>query len=141
MSDEKDGLEELREWFRFWGNCVAAVDFESARPLFAERVVGFGTYVEFVRGLDALYSEQWSKVWPKITDFRFNIEHLVGEIYGDAAWAAVPWSSTGYHESGEAFDRRGRATATYVRENGKWLGTHTHFSLKPGTPPHTFGKK
>ena len=61
--------------------------------------------------------------------------------HGDAAWAAVPWSSTGYHENGEAFDRPGRATATYVRENGKWLATHTHFSLKPGTPPHTFGKK
>ena len=95
MSDAKDELEELREWFRFWGDCVAAVDFESAKPLFAERVVGFGTYVEFVHGLDALHGEQWSKVWPKITDFRFNVEHLVGEIHGDAAWAAVPWSSTG----------------------------------------------
>ena len=59
MSDAKDGLEELREWSRFWGNCVSAVDFESAQPLFAERVAGFGTCVEFVRGLDALYSEQW----------------------------------------------------------------------------------
>lgn len=141
MTDAKDELEELRDWFRFWGECVAAVDFESAKPLFADRVVGFGTHVEFVHGLDALYGEQWSKVWPKITGFRFNVEHLVGEIHGDAAWAAVPWSSTGYHENGEAFDRPGRATATYIRQNGKWLGTHTHFSLKPGTPPHTYGKK
>ena len=141
MSDNQDQLEELREWYRQWGACVAAVDFESAKPLFSEKVTGFGTYAEFVHGLDALYGEQWSKIWPKISDFRFNVEHLVGEIHGDAAWAAVPWSSTGYHENGEAFDRPGRATATYIKKDGKWLGTHTHFSLKPGTPPHTYGKK
>ncbi len=141
MGEEADQLEELREWYRQWGVCVAAVDFESAKPLFSDKVTGFGTYAEFVHGLDALYGEQWSKIWPKISDFRFNVEHLVGEVHGDAAWAAVPWSSTGYHENGEPFDRPGRATATYIKKDGKWLGTHTHFSLKPGTPPHTYGKK
>ena len=136
MTDE---LEPLRAWFRTWGQCVAAVDFNSARPLFAKDVVGFGTHATFVSGLDALQEGQWSKVWPNITGFEFLVDELTGAIAGDTAWAAVPWASTGYGKDGEAFDRPGRATVTYRREAGRWLGTHTHFSLRPGAPPHTFG--
>jgi len=136
-----DAIEELREWYRTWGTCVASVDFEKARPLFASDVTGFGTHVHFVIGLDALENEQWRKVWPHITDFAFLVDEAVGAIDGNAAWAATPWTSVGYHEDGTTFDRPGRATVTFRRENGAWRGTHTHFSLKPGTPPRTFGRK
>ena len=134
-------LDVLHDWFRTWGRCVAAVDFASARPLFAEDVVGFGTHATFVRGLEALEAEQWRKVWPNIADFRFEVEHLVGAIAGEGAWAAVAWSSTGFHQDGTAFDRPGRATVTFRRSDNSWLGTHTHFSLAPATPPHTYGRK
>jgi ketosteroid isomerase-like protein len=138
MSDE---LKPLREWDDMWGICVAAVDFESARSLFAKDVVSFGTHATFfVSGIDALQDGQWSKVWPKISDFEFLTSDLIGAINDDAAWAAVPWASTGYHEDGSSFDRPGRATVTYRREGPKWLGTHTHFSLRPGVPPQSFGK-
>lgn len=136
-----DELEDFRVWFRTWGICVAAVDFESAYPLFAKDVVGFGTHIPLVSGLEALKREQWSKVWPKISGFEFLVDELVGAKSGDSGWAATPWASTGYHEDGTAFDRPGRATVTFRREAGAWLGTHTHFSLHPGSPPHTFGNK
>lgn len=133
-------LEPLREWFRIWGRHVSAVDMDAARPLFSAEVVGFGTHATFVKGLDALHRDQWSKIWPNITDFRFEVEHLVGDIGSEHAWAAVPWSSTGYHEDGSAFDRPGRATVTFRKVGGNWLGTHTHFSLAPGVAPHTHGR-
>lgn len=138
MADE---IEVFRAWFRTWGVCVATVDFDAAKSLFADDVVGFGTHVAFVSGLDALKEEQWSKVWPKITDFEFLVDELVGATQGEAAWAAVPWASTGYDEAGRAFDRPGRATVTYRREGDVWLGTHTHFSLQPGVQPHTYGPR
>ncbi|MGI9409867.1 MAG: YybH family protein [Hyphomicrobiaceae bacterium] len=134
-------LEVLRDWFRTWDRCVAALDFASARALFADDVVGFGTHATFVHGLDALEAEQWRKVWPNIADFRFEVEHLVGGVSHDSAWAAVPWSSRGFHEDGTEFDRPGRATVTFRKSGDDWLGTHTHFSLAPATPPHTFGRK
>ena len=138
MADE---LEPLRAWYRTWGTCVAAVDFASARPLFASDVVSFGTHATFfVSGLDELQAGQWQKVWPMISDFEFLVDELVGTINGDTAWAAVPWTSTGYHEDGTSFDRPGRATVTYRRDGDKWLGTHTHFSLRPGVPSQSFGK-
>ena len=137
---EGDQLEPLRAWFRAWGRCVAAVDFAAARPLFAGDVVGFGTHATFVSGLAALEREQWSKIWPNISGFEFLVDELVGDVDGDMAWAAVPWTSRGYHEDGAGFDRPGRATVTFRREGDCWLGTHTHFSLAPGTPQRTFGR-
>ncbi len=134
-------VEPLRDWFRTWGACVAAVDFEAARALFSREVAGFGTHVEFVQGLDSLQAEQWQNVWPNIDGFRFEVERLVGSVDGDRAWAAVPWTSTGFHDDGSMFERPGRATVTFKRVDGNWLATHTHFSLKPGTPPKTFGRK
>jgi ketosteroid isomerase-like protein len=135
-----DDLEPFREWFRTWGTCVAAVDFESARPLFAAEVVGFGTHAAFVSGLDALQAEQWSKIWPNISDFAFLVDKLVGAASGTSAWAAVPWTSRGYHQDGTSYNRPGRATVTFRKDADLWLGTHTHFSLLPGVPHRTFGK-
>jgi len=67
MSDE---LGPLREWYDTWGVCVAAVDFESARPLFAKDVVSFGTHATFfVSGIDALQHEI-------VPGFRRQLSHL-----------------------------------------------------------------
>lgn len=134
-----DALAPLRDWFRAWEGYVRAVDYRSAHALFDPNVASFGTHAEIVFGIDRLVNEQWSAVWPNIADFRFLVEKLHGGIAGDHAWAAVPWTSTGFHEDGSAFDRPGRATVTLRRDGGRWLGVHTHFSLKPGTPPRTFG--
>jgi ketosteroid isomerase-like protein len=135
MADE---LEEVREWFRTWGARVAAVDFDGARPLFDETVVGFGTHATFVAGLDNLMAEQWQQIWPNISGFAFLVDEAVGTVAGDFAWAAVPWTSRGYHEDGTSYDRPGRATVTFRRSADGWKGTHTHCSLKPGTPARTF---
>jgi hypothetical protein len=136
----RDPLEPLRQWFSAWEICVRAVDTASARELFDHSVLGFGTHAEFVVGLEALEAEQWSAIWPNISDFRFLVDKLRGEVGEAHAWAAVPWTSTGYDEHGSAFARPGRATVTFRRDGERWVGTHTHFSLKPGTPPRTHGR-
>lgn len=136
-----DSLEPQREWFREWERHVRACDFESARPLFHDTVSGFGTFAAIVVGREALEREQWRNVWPSISGFRFELDKLRGAVSGETAWAAVPWSSTGYHEDGTAFDRPGRATVIFRREGGRWLGVHTHFSLAPGTPARSFGQR
>ena len=133
-------LEPLRDWFRTWETFVRAVDFAAARQLFDPDVASFGTHAEIVTGIDQLAAQQWSAIWPAISDFRFLVDRLHGDISGTHAWAAVPWTSTGYHQDGTAFDRPGRATVTLRLDGTRWLGLHTHFSLKPGTPPRTYGK-
>ena len=133
--------DELAGWFTTLERCVRAVDYETARGIFAPDVVSFGTRAEMVSGLDALQAQQWSGVWPFIADFTFDLAQLHTGAAGDVAWAAVPWTSTGFHEDGTEFPRPGRATVTFARRDGRWLATHTHFSLHPGTPPRSHGRR
>ena len=130
-------------WFETWGECIASLDFARARTLFAPEVVGFGTYSDFLSGIDDLESRQWRMVWPSIDDFRFNLDGLWTEVSPDRrlGHAAVGWFSTGTDPDGQPFPRRGRCTVTLRRAGpaSAWKGTHTHFSLVRGTPPVSHG--
>lgn len=133
-------VEAIRAWFGALERCVRGVDYATARGLFAPDVVAFGTRAEVVSGLDRLQEQQWSGVWPLIADFTFDLAQLHVGAGGDLAWAAVPWTSTGFHEDGTPFPRPGRATVAFARRDGRWLATHTHFSLNPGTPQRSYGR-
>ena len=136
--------DEIKSWFDEWSGYVAAVDFESARPLFHPEVVGFGTYMEYVRGLEHLEAQQWRSIWGTIADFRFASEHLICGVSSDElqAWGITPWTSTGFHEDGTSYERPGRATVLFVRasSDAPWLAIHTHISLSPGTPQRSYGR-
>jgi ketosteroid isomerase-like protein len=135
MADE---LAPLREWLRTWQACVRAVDFAAGRKLCAEGIVAFGTVAPFVTGLDAVEREQWRNVWPVIRDFTIDVEGARGAVAGDRAWVAAVWDSRGRRADGTLFARPGRCTIAFERRDGRWLATHTHFSLVPapaGTTP------
>lgn len=134
-------IAAVRVWFETLQRCVRAVDYATARAIFAPDVVSFGTRAAFVTGLEALQAEQWSGVWPVIEDFAFDLDRVEVRGSGGAVWAATVWSSTGFHEDGTPFQRPGRATVAFERRNGRLLATHTHFSLRPGTPARSHGRR
>lgn len=139
---------DLAAWFEAWAAMVRQRDFAAARALFSPGVVGFGTHMHIVSGLDRLEADQWRNVWPTIEDFRFLTEalHVGASSDGTSAWAIVPWTSTGFAENGATFERPGRATVLFVTGGdpaltpGGWLAIHTHISLAPGTPQRSFGR-
>lgn len=144
MTDHSDATA-IRDWFMTWDSYVRARDYEGARTLFQPDVVGFGTHMRVVNGLDHLEQSQWRNVWGTIEDFRFIIDELRSGVSDDGlqAWAVVPWTSTGFHEDGASFDRPGRATVIFTREtpDAPWRAIHTHISLAPGTPQKSFGNR
>lgn len=48
-------------------------------------------------------------------------------IRGDTAWMTYYWTDSGYIK-GEQFTSRGKSTRIFVKENGKWLCIHGHFT-------------
>ena len=120
-----------RAWLTSLQDCVRAVDFERARPLFADDVVSFGTFARIVHGRDSLERDQWRHVWPTIRDFSFRLDevHCVG---GDQTLVVVaPWDSHGVRPDGSTFARPGRATIVLTRRDRRWVALHSHFSLVP----------
>ena len=144
-TDHDIDVAALRAWFATWDKLVDAVDFTAARQLFHDHVIGFGTHMDTVRGLDALERMQWRSVWPTIDGFRFALDTLQAIISPDRlqATAILTWTSTGYHTDGKPFDRHGRATAVFTRQHAgeEWRAIHTHMSLYPGTPQRSHGNK
>jgi ketosteroid isomerase-like protein len=126
-----DELAPLREWLRAWQACVRAVDFAAGRKLCAEDIVAFGTVAPFVTGIDNVMKAQWEHVWPYIKGFTIDVANARGGIVGDHAWVAATWDSRGMRPDGTDFNRPGRCTIIFARRAGKWLATHTHFSLSP----------
>jgi ketosteroid isomerase-like protein len=145
VPDPEDALRlQLTVWLDEWSACVRARDYEAARSLFNTDVVGFGTHMRVVHGLEDLERDQWRNVWGTIEDFRFLTEQLECGTSNDGllAWVVVPWSSTGFDAEGTGFDRPGRATIVLERAvvDSRWRAIHTHISLAPGTPQRSFGR-
>ena len=57
------------------------------------------------------------------------IEPLV-TIRGNTAWIVYYWSDHGLTD-GEPFASKGKSTRIFVKENGKWLCIHGHYTLLP----------
>lgn len=51
-------------------------------------------------------------------------------IKGNTAWIVYYWSDRGISE-GKAFTSRGKSTRIFVKEDGKWLCIHGHYTLLP----------
>lgn len=129
--------DAVREWFTRFGDCCAAVDYETAVSLFADDVVAFGTRMDIVAGLESLVVHQWKQIWPNIREFRFDLKSLRTGGDEGLAWGVCLWNSIGSAEDGGSFARPGRATVILEHREGRWIATHTHFSLFPGTPSRT----
>ena len=145
MAAQDDDVALVRRWFRTLQVCIQTVDFAGSRPLFADDLITFGTYAAFTLGRAATEKEQWRHVWGHIDQFRWRLDDLRTVVSGDrlTAIGMAVFESTGYTEDGRAFDRPGRATVVLGRQmvGEEWLAQHTHVSLFPGTPSHSFDTK
>ena len=128
---DQDPLEPLRGWLAEWQECVRAVDYQAGRALCTPDLLAFGTRAVVARGLDEVVERQWREVWPRIRDFTVHLEDAIGGVAGATGWVAAPWDSIGERSDGSTFLRPGRLTVIFERRDGRWLATHTHFSLVP----------
>jgi len=130
-------------WLDRFSGFVRDVDYAAARQLFHPDVLAFGTHRDVIAGLATWQASQWDNVWPKTSDFRFDVAAARILVSADDTMATVvaPWTSTGYHQDGSPFERPGRATMVFNKLNGDWLCTHSHMSLNRGVPQQSFANR
>jgi ketosteroid isomerase-like protein len=130
-------------WLETFAGYVRDVDYASAKPLFHPDVLAFGTHNDVIPGLAAWIATQWDNVWPKTSGFRFTLSatRVLASADGSMATVIAPWTSTGYHQDGTAFDRPGRATMVFSKGPDGWLCTHSHMSLNRGVPQQSHGNR
>jgi ketosteroid isomerase-like protein len=140
--NDKDHLS-IKSWFDIWEIYVQNKEYESAKNLFQEDVVSFGTWMDVVQGIEKLCSGQWKNIWPTITDFKFLTNTLFIQISPDRLFSnsILVWDSLGYQKGGKSYKRSGRASVVLKRLSldDSWKGIHTHFSLNRGVPQKSYG--
>lgn len=141
----EDDLALVRAWFAELARHVQAVDYAAARHLFAEDLIAFGTFTDFIDGREAAERAQWRNVWATIDGFAWRLDGVRALVSPDRLFAVGMgvWDSTGYREDGRPFPRPGRATVSFRRDRigAPWVATHTHMSLFRGTPGVSHGCK
>jgi len=59
-----------------------------------------------------------------------EMEEPLVVIRDSVAWITYYWKDRG-STNGEAFSSRGKSTRIFVKENGRWLCIHGHYTLLP----------
>lgn len=141
----EEDRRSVADWYARWGDYVAEVDFTPSRAMFAEDVIAFGSRIEMMTSQAQLERDQWRSVWPSIENYSYDLATLEVITSPDRlmAMGAVIFRSTGLHPDGQKFQRNGRATVTLMRAaiGEPWICTHSHISLKPGTPGISHGRR
>ena len=52
-------------------------------------------------------------------------------VRGDTAWITYYWTDAGTTRDGERQTSAGKSTRIFVKENGRWLCIHGHYTLAP----------
>jgi ketosteroid isomerase-like protein len=139
-----EDLAAVRTWFDTLGKHCRAIDYEGARPIFADDMIAFGTFTDFMHGRDLAEQKQWRNVWGTIRNFRVDLDKVEAIVSADRLTAVGigVWTSDGFHPNGDPFERDGRATVVMGRKTpgDSFVATHTHLSLNRGTPDRSYGK-
>jgi hypothetical protein len=62
MGGQEADIALILRWFQRLADHVQAVDYVGARPLFAEDLMAFGTFADFVTARDAIEKQQWRNI-------------------------------------------------------------------------------
>ena len=69
-------VRAIRQWLTEFAACVRAQEFDRARAYFHANAYCFGSLAHACTGLEGLVEQQWRKIWPNITGFRFQMRQL-----------------------------------------------------------------
>jgi ketosteroid isomerase-like protein len=140
---DPDDLARVKTWFERLSSQVRAVDFSGAHPLFADDMVAFGTFENFITGRDRVEAAQWRNVWPVTSGFRYRLDDIRAIVSADrlTAIGMGVFDSTGYGPDGKPYERPGRTTVALSRRaiGEDWVADHTHMSLFRDVPSVSFG--
>ena len=83
------------------------------------------TYLSEGKELELRSTKNWLKTADNVHTEMHNPQVT---IVGEVAWITYYWTDAGL-EGGKSFTSQGKSTRIFVRENGRWLCIHGHYTL------------
>ena len=83
----------------------------------------------------ALERASYTDYLGRVRDVKTFMHQPEVTVRGDTAWITYYWSDSGYYsqgpKDGERFTSQGKSTRIFVKEDGRWLCIHGHFTSTP----------
>ncbi len=83
------------------------------------------TYLAEGKDLEVRKVASWLK---QASGVHTEMHHPKVTVRGDTAWVTYYWTDWG-SENGKSFSSKGKSTRIFVKEKGKWLCIHGHYTL------------
>lgn len=83
------------------------------------------TYLSEGKELELRSIQNWLKTADNVHTEMHNPQVT---IVGEVAWITYYWTDAGL-DDGKPFTSKGKSTRIFVRENGRWLCIHGHYTL------------
>ena len=132
MNNQLDNdVKEIKHILGRVQSSVHALDYEAVRDLIPEDGLYFGSVAAVARGYDELYEQQFTRVWPNISEFTIPDESITVRVSRPLAAATCLFESTARAPDGKQFERKGRMTFVFELRDDKWIMVHSHDSLYP----------
>jgi len=90
----------------------------------------FGENDPYLASGKALEVQGMTSYLRRASGVRTNMHQPEVTVRGDVAWITYYWTDEGVSE-GKRFTSRGKSTRIFVRENGRWLCIHGHYTALP----------
>ena len=128
-SDSKDVAEVKATLVAMW-DAVEKGDVDRYATYVHPSFTSFGendTYI--TEGKDAEV-RNYREYLRRATGVHTDMHQAAVTVRGDVAWITYYWTDSGMSE-GKRFTSRGKSTRIFVREGGRWLCVHGHYTAVP----------
>jgi len=109
---------------------IEAGDVEAYAEHVHDSFTSFGeteTYLKSGKRVELLGVESWTS---RYADIRTEMHQPEVTVRGDTAWITYYWTDESINRtSGMRETTRGKSTRIFVREGGRWLCIHGHYTL------------
>ena len=126
QSDEQDVIDTL---VAMWA-AIEAGDLDTYAQYIHPDFTAFGENDVYLAEGRALELRSYEDYLTRARDVHTEMHQAEVTMRGDVAWITYYWTDSGYTDAGR-FTSRGKSTRIFVREDGRWLCIHGHYTAVP----------
>ncbi len=133
FADTKSDAAEIKDVILSMWTAVERGDVEGYLAHVHDDYTLFGENDIYLQSGKGLERESYTDYLARYEGIRTFMHQPQFHIRGDTAWVTYYWSDSGFAKtsgkpSGARFTTQGKSTRIFVKENGKWLCIHGHFT-------------
>lgn len=131
-ADDASDAQAVQDSITAMWAAVEAGDVDSYMTHIHPDYTLFGEGDIYLQSGKALERASYTDYLGRVKNVRTFMHQPRVSVRGDTAWITYYWSDSGHYskgpKAGERFTSQGKSTRIFVRENGRWLCIHGHFT-------------